>query len=122
MYFRVYYKATVIKTVWYWHKKQKYRSMEQERKCRDKPTHIWSPYFDKGGKNIQWRKDSLFNKCCWEELQDGGRVGCADHLLPHKYFRNTCTFGTIPIKHLLNAGRRLQTSLPKGKKLPHVPG
>ena len=24
--------------------KQKYRSMEQERKPRDKPMHIWSPY------------------------------------------------------------------------------
>ena len=25
--------------------KQKYRSTEEERKPRDKPTHLWSPYF-----------------------------------------------------------------------------
>ena len=25
--------------------KEKYRSMEQDRNLRDKPTHIWSPYF-----------------------------------------------------------------------------
>ena len=41
--FRLYYKATVIKTVWYWHK-EKYRSMEQNIKPRDKSAHIWTPY------------------------------------------------------------------------------
>ena len=40
--FRIYYKATVIKTVLA--QRQKYRSMEQNRKPRDKSTHLWTPY------------------------------------------------------------------------------
>ena len=42
--FRLYYKATVIKTVMVLAQRQKYRSMEQNRKPRDKSTHLLTTY------------------------------------------------------------------------------
>ena len=44
--------------------------MKQDRKTRNKPTHIWQVICDKGGKTIKWKQDSLFNKWCWENWTD----------------------------------------------------
>ena len=36
--------------------KQTYRSTEQDRKHRNKPTYLWSITLDKGDKTIKWEK------------------------------------------------------------------
>jgi hypothetical protein len=66
---KLYYRAIVIKIVWYWYSDRQVNQWNRIEDPEMNPLTCNQLIFDKGAKTIQCKKDNIFNQRCWLNWQ-----------------------------------------------------